>query len=871
MKLRFNEKTVSWGGFAIAVLLQALVGRVIYTNTHALIRQDRMVSDALSERAELFNIFTRVLDAESATRGYLITGEISHLETYTRSKETLTKELVILREEAKDKPLEQDLINRLDPQLQKEMGWLSQQIEAAQLHRLGDSRKLTMTQTGAVMMEEVRVTLRAMIEEEQGSLENLQREAFKAARTMIRWLTLGGAFSLGLMVIVFAFLRTEIDKRKAAQRALAGARDAALQSARMKSEFLANMSHEIRTPMNAVIGMTDLLAESRLTASQREYVRVVRQSGDALLSIIDDILDLSKIEAGKLRLETVDFDLRERIENVGDQLADRAHAKGLELAILIDPEIPGLINGDPVRISQVVSNLTSNAIKFTSQGHIFVNVRLEGKEMARRLMFDVRDTGIGLSAEAQKKLFHPFMQADGSTTRKYGGTGLGLAISRQLVEMMGGEIDVESAEGKGSHFWFSIPFKPSATSTNELLGLSGRPSILVFAEQELTQHVLQSYLNALGAVPVMASKTDALANRGPSVAVLLEKGGMASTDLQLVERLKKHAHLASTPVIYITSLRDKPTVEDLHHFGMTLSLTKPIKLGSLMMMLRGLVLIQDTSAMPTKVALESENKHPISTPAVVLTSQAEEKTKILLVEDNEINQAVVCARLEKYGYKPDLAHNGREAVEAVKRTTYQLILMDCQMPEMDGYQATQAIRQLEGDKRHTPIVALTAHAIEGDKERCLAAGMDGYLAKPFKPEDLVATLKKWVGFQGETLLGESPSAVDAPISLNVLREVTNNTSDRMAHLAGIFLKNAWASIAKMETAFVAHDVPSLTQTAHGLAGSGGSFGAEHLSLLVRETEAAARREDWERLQTVLQDVKVEMANVEEFLKRELKF
>jgi len=870
--IRLNEKTISWGGFAVAVLLQGIVGRVIYTYTHALIRQDRLVSAALSERAELFNIFTRVLDAESATRGFLITGEPSHLDTYRKSKETLTQELVILHAEADNKPQEQILINRLDPQLEKEMGWLSQQITAAQFRHLADTRKLTMTQTGAVMMQEVRATLRAMIEEEQTSLESLQREADQASRTMLRWLTLGGAFSLGLMVIIFAFLRNEIDKRKAAQRALAGARDAALQSARLKSEFLANMSHEIRTPMNAVIGMSDLLAESRLTAEQRDYVRVVRQSGDSLLALIDDVLDLSKIEAGKLRLESVDFDLRECVENVADLLAGRAQAKGLELATLIDPELPGMINGDPVRIGQVISNLATNAIKFTTQGDVLITVRVEGKDTGRYLLFEVHDSGIGLAREAQEKLFQPFVQADGSTTRKFGGTGLGLAISRQLVEMMGGDIGVESAERKGSRFWFQIPFRQSAGAPAETLALTGRPTVLIFTERPTMRRVMQSYLHALGGIPVFAAKTDALASMSQPLAILIDKGEATNEDIALIQRLKLYPRLSTAPVLYLAPLREKPNSDDLRQMGMTLSLTKPLKLGTLSMVLRGLALFQNPEppASPQLSAMKEKAAVP-KTPA----STTSNKARILLVEDNEVNQTVAFARLEKFGFKPDLARNGLEALAAVEHSTYDLILMDCQMPEMDGYQATLTIRAREGTARRTPIVALTAHAIAGDREKCLEAGMDDYLPKPFKPEDLQSVLEKWLGFKLDPPQEEKLEAglrqVDAPLNLDILREVTNNTPDRMKHLAEIFIKNGWASVQKIEGSIIARDASALNQTAHGYAGSSASFGAEHLGLLVREMEAAARQQNWARTSNVLKDVKLEMTAVENFLRKELEF
>lgn len=875
--MKLTEKKISWTAFMVAVLLQGAVGWIISTNTRALIRQDRLVSEALAVRAEVFTLFTRVLDADNAVNSFLMTGATQHLESFERSKELLDQHLQVLQAKsaAGDEVLNKWL-GQLTPRIEKKMDWLGQIVQAAKVGRMRDEQKLSMTLTGAVLMEEVRSTLRGMVAEEQDTLESLRAEADKASRTMLRWVTLGGACSLALMIVIFAFLRAEIDKRKAAQKELAVARDAALQSARMKSEFLANMSHEIRTPMNAVIGMTDLLAESALNTEQKEYVRVIRQSGDALLDLIDDILDLSKIEAGKMKLEQVEFDLRERVENVVDVLADRAYAKGLDISCLCDPDLPDILVGDPVRIHQVLTNLVSNAIKFTIRGDVVVRARPEHRrDDIQFVLFEVLDTGVGLSPEARESLFRPFTQADGSTTRKFGGTGLGLAISRQLVEIMGGEIGVESEEHKGSRFWFRVPMRRANTASSPALApIPGQPRVLVHVSQPATRQALLSYIHALGAVPVVLDRHEPAVDKGPALAILIEKGEMAAEDMELARGLRKMPLLADTPVLYLTSLRDKPNAQELRALGMTLAITKPVKLGTLAMTLKGLALLQQPGTPPAPSAAE-----PRATPSQPVDASRPfnptGRARILLVEDNEVNQMVAFTRLEKFGFKPDLARNGKEALMAFEHTLYDLILMDCQMPEMDGYQATEAIRRLEkGRQGRTPIVALTAHAISGDRDKCLAAGMDDYLSKPFKPEDLRQILEKWLGFPLATADETAPDRASAPpppapMTMDILREVTNNAPDRMRHLADVFLRNSWLSLQKIKTALESRDGTELGKTAHGFAGSSVSFGAERLALLVREVETAVHGGQWDRVAAVIDDVRAELTAVDTYLRKEL--
>ena len=523
------------------------------------------------------------------------------------------------------------------------------------------------------------------------------------------------------------------------------AREAAESASLAKSRFLANMSHELRTPMNGVLGLTELLAQTSLTEKQQGLADGVRRSGELLLSIINDILDVSKIEAGKVELDRVDFGLTPTVQEVVELLADRARGKGLRLVTAIDEGVLELLSGDPVRLRQVLANLVSNAVKFTEQGEVAIRVSsvAEGAESVV-LRFEVRDTGIGIPPEAQARIFEPFSQADGSTTRRYGGTGLGLTIARQLVEMMEGDIGVESTPGRGSCFWFTVrvgkqpaeiraPAQPYA-------GLIGLRVLVVDPDpknrETLAGHI-QSWRMRAGAAPNAPEglrKLQRSAAHGEPYDVILLDDSLLEMDEQVLSRVTQaDPELARIPVVLLTSGDCTRAPEELARLGIRRWLPKPIRQSQLYDCLAGLMGPGGTT--PLAQAASED-----------VAGEQEFSSRILLAEDNPINQVVAVGMLESLGCQVEVVSNGREAVEASACAAYDLVFMDCQMPELDGFDATRAIREREarGEIPRRPIVALTAHAFASDREQCLAVGMDDYLRKPFKQGELRAVLARWL-------------------------------------------------------------------------------------------------------------------------------
>jgi PAS domain S-box-containing protein len=676
-------------------------------------------------------------------------------------------------------------------------------------------------------------------------------------------------------VVYYEGALENVTARRQAESAMAGARDSALESARLKTEFLANMSHEIRTPMNGIIGMTGLLLDTELSSRQRDFAETIVESSEALLKIINDVLDFSKIEAGMLTFEEIDFDLNDVAEGVVDLFAGRALSKGIELSLIVADDVPEVLNGDPGRLRQVLANLVGNALKFTDEGEVRVMIRTEMEHSGGMLLhFEVMDTGIGISIDQQARLFQAFVQADGSTTRRYGGTGLGLAISRRLVSQMGGEIWLESEPGCGSRLFFTAIFRrpehPRALQTRKFPGVR----VLVVEEKRRRGKVLPQLLESWGMVVQCAGDAAeamealyATEGRGWQFdVVIFDVSVRGDGGVGIGRAIRGDARLAGVKLVRVVSLDTKEESAEGDDTLVEGQIAKPIKHRSVYRCI-GEILDAGLREVPQVVS---------SAPAVVKSpgSTTCNALRVLVAEDSAVNQKVVQFQLRKLGCKVDCVTDGEEALRAVRKKFYDVILMDCQMPKLDGWETARRIRQFEDGRTHrTWIIAMTAHSLVGDRERCMEAGMDDYLSKPVRFADLSAALRQSPAAQrsGPGEFAPDAETVVCPEKISSFRQLEEESGQTvLVSVIDLFIERTPPMFQEARRAVVSNDTTRLARLAHTIKGSCSNFGAQRMRAACERLEAAAGGDGGMRgIDGMLDEIEREFGYVRVALENEL--
>lgn len=660
----------------------------------------------------------------------------------------------------------------------------------------------------------------------------------------------------------------DISERKRVLEELARARDAALEQANLKSQFLANMSHEIRTPMNGVLGYLGLLS-SRAFADEREmteFVRGAKSSAESLLTLINDILDFSKIEAGKLSIESIEFDLRSVVEDTASLLAPKTEQKGLELACLVEFGVPLALKGDPTRLRQVLINLTGNAVKFTEKGEIVIRASLlDENEQSARIRFSVKDTGIGIPADKHHLLFQSFTQVDGSSTRRFGGTGLGLAISKQLVELMGGTIGFQSEPGKGSEFWFEVALSKNLAARPRMVNADIRNAALLVVDdngvnRDILCRMVESFgcraFSAAGSAEAMRVLQKQLTLGDPIRTAIIDFQMPEEDGEKLAKKIKSHPALEPTFLILLTSVGTRGDAARAKQAGFAAYLHKPVKQSQL---LEAITAVLGRSK-------QEEEEQPLITRHWL--EEAKRGGSILLAEDNPVNQAVAEAVLSRAGYAVVSVKDGREAVEVLSARDFDLVLMDLQMPEMDGIEATREIRKMTGPKSKTPIIAMTAHALSGDREKCLKAGMNDYVSKPIEPLELKEVIQRWMARKPSPSANAAPgrkSGAAAPVDWARLEESSGGDEEFRRQLTEVFLADCEGRLSRLKESLTREDFGPIAREAHSIKGAAANFGATELSGLAGSLEKKAEEKNGGRCRELADKIIGEFERVKSFL------